>query len=534
VWFFKYPGLVSLLGLILCGVACAEPVDLGKQYPATLDFSEQPRGLDWTCGPEDIWRLKEFSYAMGKEFAIRLGPSQVVFGRHETNVVWAVILPDEPGEIIAAKQGKGEHITSVWLRFHPARVTELFPAEIVLSQGDAGKKAPALRIAAYKMNACWQAGNLPMIPMKESLTLDLETREGKRWFISLDTMAKKIVHFSSHKPMPESKPIDEKTALEIFDAVWNAFDHEYAMFAIKPKVDWDKLRETYRPRAAIAKNNQDLASAIAEMLNQLEDLHVYVEVDGQYIPGYNRDRPLNANPNARASLIGKIASTDNGLVWGKTGDGIGYISIDKLTDPALPEDFDEILEKMADTKGLIFDLRFNGGGSEPLGQQITGRFLDCPRVYSLSQYRSGPKHTDLTANSERTCKPEGPWHYVGPVVLLQGQKTMSSAESFALMLAQCPQVTTLGDRTAGSSGNPRRVEPGAGIVVNLPRWIDMDPAGKPIDFVGVSPQIKIEAKPDDFSGERDPVLAAALERLRNRAKEEQGPAKVLIASKPDH
>ncbi len=299
MWSGEYPVLALLLGLILCGVAWAEPVDLGKRYPATLDFSEKPQGLDWTCGPEDIWRLKEFSYAMGKEFAIRLGPSQVVFGRHETNVVWAVILADEPGEIVSAKQGKGEHITSIWLRFNPARVAELFPAEIVLGQGDAEKKAPALRIAAYKMNACWQAGNLPMIPWKKSLTFDLETREGKRWFISLDTMAEKLVHFSLHKPMPEPKPIDEKTALEVFDEVWNAFDREYAMFAIKPKVDWDKLRETYRPRAASAKKNHDLGSVIAEMLGHLEDLHVYVEADGQYIPGYNRDRALNANPKAR-------------------------------------------------------------------------------------------------------------------------------------------------------------------------------------------------------------------------------------------
>ena len=91
---------------------------------------------------------------------------------------------------------------------------------------------------------------------------------------------------------------------------------------------------------------------------------------------------------------------------------------------------------------------------------------------------------------------------------------MSSAESFALALAQCPQVTTLGDRTAGSSGNPRCVEPGVGIVVNLPRWIDIDPQGKPIDAVGVLPRVKVEAKPEDFTGDRDPVLAAALENLR--------------------
>ena len=138
--FCRHLALLSFLGLILYGVAFGEPVDLGKRYPATLDFSEQAKGLVCTCGPEDIWRLKEFNYSMGDDFGIRLGPSQVVLGRHDTNALWAVVFPDEPGEIVAAEQGKGSHITSIWLRFNPARVAELFPAETVLGQGDAAKK----------------------------------------------------------------------------------------------------------------------------------------------------------------------------------------------------------------------------------------------------------------------------------------------------------------------------------------------------------------------------------------------------------
>ncbi|MCX7424845.1 MAG: S41 family peptidase [Planctomycetia bacterium] len=310
---------------------------------------------------------------------------------------------------------------------------------------------------------------------------------------------------------------------EVFDRVWEAFDREYAMFAIKPKVDWAKLRETYRPRAAAAETNHELAAVISEMLDHLEDLHVYVTVDGETIAGYNRHRPLNANRNALPGLVGPITSTGHDLDWGRTADGIGYVNIFRLSDPALPEAFDDVLGRMADTRGLILDLRYNGGGSEPLGCQIAGRFLDRSRVYSLSQYRNGPKHTDLGPKHERTCGPVGPWHYAGPVVVLQGRKTMSSAESFALALAQCPRVTTLGERTAGSSGNPRRVDAGAGIVVNLPRWIDMDPAGKPIDAVGVAPRVKIEAKPEDFRGDRDPALSAALENLRSRPKSEASP-----------
>ncbi len=327
-------------------------------------------------------------------------------------------------------------------------------------------------------------------------------------------------------------PLDKKAALAAFDKVWKAFDREYAMFVIKPKVDWGKLRQTYRPRAAAATTNQELATVISEMLDHLEDLHVYTQVDGEYMPGYHRNRPLNANPSAVARLIGRITSTGHDLKWGRTGDGIGYINIFRLSDAALPQVFDEVLGQMADSKGLILDLRFNGGGSEPLGCQIAGRLLDHPRIYSLSQFREGPQHADLGQKFERACGPAGPWHYVGPVVVLQGRKTISSAESFALALAQCPQVTTMGDRTAGSSGNPRHVEAGAGIVVNLPRWIDMDPQGKPIDVVGVLPRVKIDAQPEDFLGDRDPVLSAALENLRTRLKEEGSPPGGVLQRRP--
>jgi hypothetical protein len=523
--------LLVLIGLMHGGpVALAHAIDLGQRYPATLEYSEQSEGYSWTCTAQDIWRLKEFRYALGDEFSIRLGPAQVIFGCHGTNVVWAVVIPDQPGEIVAAKAGQGEHITSIWLRFHPARVGELFPAAGVLGPGDAAARPLALRVAAHKMHGCWQANNQPTIPQRKTINLDIDTREGqRRFYYSADTESGKVNYVDAFRtrPVPAVKPLDSQAALTAFDKVWQAFDREYAMFAIKPQVDWAQLRTVYRPRAAAAKTNQELATIIGEMLDHLEDLHVYVQVDGTYVPGYRRDRPLNANPAAWASLIGSIASTHDDLDWGRTRDGIGYLNIDKLTDDTLPQAFDEVLGQMADTKGLILDLRFNGGGNELLGCQITGRLLDRSRVYSQSQFRNGPKHSDLGPKNTRVCRPDGPWHYVGPVVVLQGQRTMSSAESFALALAQCPQVTTLGDRTAGSSGNPRRLDAGAGIVVNLPRWIDMDPQGKPIDVVGVAPRVKIDAQPKDFSGTHDPVLTAALERLRTRPKAAAPPGGVL-------
>ena len=524
---FRMPFTAVLVALYCGQAAAAQQTDLSRRYPATLDYREESNGFEWTCTPQDIWRVKEFRYALGDDFGIQLGPSQVVFGCHGTNAVWAAVIPDKPGQIVKAKAGKGEHITSIWMRFHPARVGELFPAATVLGHGNAKARSPALRLAAHKMIGCWQSGNLPMIPQRNAINIDMETREGcRRFYYSLDTESGTIRYSDAFRTrtVPPVKPLDSRTALAAFDKVWNAFDREYAMFAIKPRVDWPRLRETYRPQAAAAKTNQELATVLSGMLDHLQDLHVYVQVDGEYVPGYSRYRPLNANWKARATLIGRITSTGHDLDWGRTNDGIGYINIYSLSDAALPEVFDDVLGQMADTKGIILDLRFNGGGSEPLGCEIAGRFLDRRRLYSLSQFREGPKHSDLGPRQERACGPDGPWHYVGLVTVLQGRKTMSSAESFALALAQCPQVTTLGDCTAGSSGNPRQVETEGGIIVNLPRWIDMDPQGKPIDVAGVAPQVKIEARPNDFGGNRDPVLMAALDRLRTRLKTEKSPS----------
>ena len=522
-------GLLTVIAL-WSALDSSRAADLAAQYPATLDHAEQARGLEWTCGEKDVWRLTEFVWATGTKFRIEVGPAQVVFGCHDTNVVWAAIIPDEPGKLVAAEQGQGERVTGVWMRFHPKRLGDLFPAETVSGRGEKSMIVWGKRLAAHKIGACWQSDNRPVIPWKRSLTLDLDTREGPRRFYSIDTDAETVQYVDTfrRRPLPRLQPIDRATALAAFDTVWQAFDREYAMFTVKPNVDWAELRDVYRPRVEEAGTSYETAAVIGEMLARLEDLHVHVKAGGEHLPGYNRPRPQNARRKAVSHLLGEVTETRRDLAWGRTGDGIGYINVYRLSNRRLPELFDEVLGQMGDTKGLIVDLRFNGGGSEPLGVQIAGRLIDRRRVYSLNQYRNGPKHNDLGPKLQRTCQPSGPWHYTGPVIVLQGQRTMSSAESFLLALAQCPRVTTMGDRSAGSSANPRRVEAPGGITVNLPRWLDMDPQGKPVDSVGVAPDVRIETTPADFTDRKDPVLTAALEELRRDARSWDPSSKTLL------
>jgi carboxyl-terminal processing protease len=522
----------TLLALVLLGwvgAACslAQGIDLASKYPAKLDASKTPRGHEWTCDSSDVWSLNAFSYKLGEQLELTLGPSIVVFGKHDTSVLWAAVIPDQPGKLKAPGAGNGNAVAHVWLRFHPSRVGELFPPETVRGPGPADRRWQGERIAAWKMRGSWQAGGLPMVPTKEAIVLDLDTSKRVRRFFTIDAAANKLEYVARFEPeaLPELEKIDRETALKAFDQVWEAFDREYAMFVIKPAVDWSRLRETYRPRASTAKTSYEVAAVVSEMLAHLEDLHAWVRVGGEYVPGYNRPRPLNANWDALKAAVPDLKETKQDLAWGRTADNIGYINVYRLGYGRLAKAFDEVLENLSDTWALIIDLRFNGGGDEMLARKVAGRFLDKKRVYSLNQYRSGPKHSDLGPRLERVCEPRGPWRYESPVIVLIGQRTMSSAESFALMLAQAPQVTTMGDRTAGSSANPRAVKLPAEIVVNLPRWLDMDPDGKPIDNVGVMPDVPIEAGPEVFTGTSDPVLDAALKRLRQQPTSERKPGK---------
>ncbi len=512
--------LASLAGLIPAG-------DLTKVYPATLDYFEGQPTREWSCTKDDVWELSAFHFEYQHKLELTLGKSVVVFGTAEKNVVWAAVFPDKPGKIKSEVGGEGEQVTSIWMRFNPKSLGELFPAATVGKNGPEDQIAWAKRVCTWKISSGWQANNLPVIPKSGSIVLDCETVEGPRRYFMVEkekgTVA--IEKFFETKALPALVPLEKAAAVRAFDTVWDAYDKEYAKFGLLPKLDWKKAGDEWRKRAEKVTTTFGAAAAIDALVSQVHDLHAWVKCGDEFLQGYSRQRPLNASYKAVQNTIKPLEETKHDHRYGRSEDGIGYVNVYELNDKELGSAFDATLEKLADCWALVVDLRFNGGGDELLARDVAGRFLDQRRVYSVNQYRSGPKHDQLGPKLERAFEPRGPWRFESPVVCLQGQKTFSSAESMALMFAQCPQVTTMGDRTGGSSGKPRTLELEGGIKVNLPTWIDMDPVGNRIENVGVAPKVKIEAKPEELTPVKDPVLDAALEFLRKTPKAERKPGK---------
>lgn len=516
--------LALVLGLGL-GVSAQAGEKLAKRYPGRQTWSQT--GLAATCSPDDVWRLTSFELAQGKDFRLAGGPATAALGVHDGHALWALVVPDAPAAIDTLQAGDGESARAIFLRFAPSEIESVFPPATVDGPGPATARVEAARTARHKMGWKWftPSGNTTIVP-RGVVIADVDTVEGPRRFYVLDRNGGTLEYVSDfeERALPRSTPIGREEALAAFDEVHAAFAKGYAGFVLLPKVDWKELGKRYREQAAGATTVHELGAVLADLVAQLQDLHAWVKVGDELLPAYSRPRPLNASWKATQTLAAARQKSGDQVLWGIGDDGIGYLGIHGLGDARLVERVDEALERLAGTWALVVDLRFNGGGSEDLAQGIAGRFVDERRVYSTSEYRDGPDPDDLGPRNERVVEPRGPWRYAAPVVLLQGRCTLSSAESMALMFAQCPQVTTLGDFTGGSSGNPTSIALACGITVNQPRWLDRDPDGNPIEHVGVAPDVRVEAAPAQLDDARDPVLEAALARLRKTPESKRKPA----------
>lgn len=503
--------------------------NLSSVYDGNLDREEGDPAIDWTVGPEDVWRLSSFKYELKGRLELEFGASNVVIAKHEgpddkNSAIWAALFPDEPAEITSSEPGHSDSAKAIFLRFHPSLVGELFPPKTVDGHGDASWLVWAKQQFGHKINGSLQRNNLPVVPENSWMVFDIDAVEGDRHFYFVNTKDKTVKYepaFTGRTvPVVEAgEPLGDE-GVETFRAAWEVFDRDYPMFGVKPDVDWKKLYDQYEPLAAQATSDYELAGVIGLLVSHLKDLHVWVKQGKAWIPTYNRARLSNANWKYVQGSLESFTERPT-LAFGRIGTK-GYINIWGLSNQRVSDDFDAALDELDDSTGLIIDLRFNGGGDETLGQRIAGRFLKKKAVYSQNQYRDGKRHKDLGKKLDRTCLARGPWRYTAPVVVLQGERTMSSAESLVLMLAQAKNVTTMGDRTAGSSANPKQVKVGRGIVVNVPRWLDMTPEGEPIDGVGVQPDEFIDAvNVADFSS-GDPVFDAAAAFLKKTRHKKPG------------
>jgi len=315
---------------------------------------------------------------------------------------------------------------------------------------------------------------------------------------------------SSGSPTSPSVPAADFAAQ--FDSLWSTFDREYSYFDYK-HIDWNALRATYRPRATAAADQIGFIGVIREMLGNLHDLHVVVRDPGgaslaTYDPHYfiNWDQAVSQQYLRRANWTQGPGALGYGIL-----DGVPYIAISSWNAANIrAADFDDALERFRSAPVLILDVRMNGGGNDQPAFDVAGRFAQTSIVTGYVRYRSGPSHTDFGPPINRVLGPRGAWQYTGTVLLLIGRGCVSSNETFIAAMRELPNVTLVGDRTAGASANPGTFPLAGGWTYTVSRWIEYTADNQVIEDAGISPRVFVAASAGDFMEGRDPVLDWAL------------------------
>lgn len=269
------------------------------------------------------------------------------------------------------------------------------------------------------------------------------------------------------------------------------------------------------------------------------------------------DLPLSS----RKPLYGDWPRKASGLLAGN----IGYLRIPEMRgDERWLTALRDWMEKFKETRGLILDVRGNGGGTRDTLRVLMPYFLrksDAPVVVNVAKYRlpaaerpenpqghldnrflypttyRGWKEEERAAirKFQKEFEPEwtpperdfSRWHYMvisaapsayyygRPVVVLMDAFCFSATDIFLGALDGLRNVTLLGVPSGGGSGRSQGLRlKHSGLDVRVSSMASFQPDGKLYDGNGVAPDVVVEPNATDWIGRTDTLFEAARKRLR--------------------
>jgi C-terminal processing protease CtpA/Prc len=199
-------------------------------------------------------------------------------------------------------------------------------------------------------------------------------------------------------------------------------------------------------------------------------------------------------------------------------DGIAVLTIDEFEDTQGTKVLLANLPLVNSSKGLVIDVRANGGGSTPVDllQVLTRKPIRGPMIRTRSYVAADrargllPGWTDVPPFEV----PADPAHHVDvPVAVMTSARTFSAAEDFVAAFDAMQRGITVGEVTAGSTGQPLFFQlPGGGSARVCTRN-DRASDGTVFEGVGLRPTIPVSPTIESIQRGRDIALERAAAAL---------------------
>lgn len=356
------------------------------------------------------------------------------------------------------------------------------------------------------------------------------------WFHALGAASKMLFRRAPVRPEVCSRetPNDPVTNFEVFAATFAA----HHGFLKHRGVDWAAVTKTYRAKVNPQTKPEELFEIFKAMIEPLHDAHTFVGArDIKRGFGGNRPNTLMLTGDEKKRTIeiletryleGKLRSWCNGHVrYARLKEGAGYLRIDAFQGyiakggfdegaRALDAALDEILQDARGLRGLVIDVRINGGGADPYGVQIAGRLTNRAYVAFVKRARNHAQNPESwTAPQPSIVRVSDRPHFLKQVVELIGPDTVSAGETFTMaLMGRQPHITRIGENTQGVYSDVLVRQLPNGWRFGLPNEVFLTEQGKHFEASGVPPDIRIPVFPKaDLEAGRDSALEKAIEML---------------------
>lgn len=273
------------------------------------------------------------------------------------------------------------------------------------------------------------------------------------------------------------------------------------------------FRDTPADRAGIQRN---------DILYKVEDLTVTAETLDEAVkimrgtPGTDVHIVMIRDGDEIAFDVTRAEINVNYVESTMLTDDIGYIAFYEFSGEA-DKQFEEDLKHLTDqgAKGIILDLRDNGGGWTSIAVHIADLFMDEGEVFYTIDKNGYEDHSARTKDGKVDVK----------LVLLINENSASSSEILTGALKERADATTVGVKSFGK-GIVQMVQDvgknGAGFQMTIEQY--MTPDGNKVHQIGITPDVEVPLDADDngmydfADTEKDPQLKKAVEVMKEKLK----------------
>ncbi len=261
------------------------------------------------------------------------------------------------------------------------------------------------------------------------------------------------------------KPKPKTTNTAIFEEYTKLVREKYGMLEFK-QLDINHLSDSLRVFVNDDLTEDSLFNILGVITSRLKDGHSvlrrYSPLGNELIQAaffdIEKGYPVSFHQGILDNIYihsGMTKLSDDRAIYGRlTQDAdIAYLRIASFDVDISDSELEEMFTSFSSAKGLIVDVRQNGGGSPNLSTKIASYFTDAEIYIGYENFKVGPGENDFSKSFANLKPSTSSNKFLKPVAVLTDRGVYSATTTFCYSVNPLAKVKFIGQRTGGGSGS---------------------------------------------------------------------------------